>query len=91
MYVTENGIPTADDAHRIDYVRRALTSLHEAMDDGADVRGYFYWSLLDSFEWTHGYRPKFGLVSVDPETFTRSIKPSGRWYGDVARAGRLPS
>jgi beta-glucosidase len=90
LYVTENGIPTADDPHRVDYVRRALTSLHEAMADGADVRGYFYWSLLDSFEWTHGYGPRFGLVSVDPATFTRSIKSSGRWYGEVARAGRLP-
>jgi len=90
IYVTENGIPTGDDDHRIRYVQRALTSLHQAMADGVDVRGYFYWSLLDNFEWTHGYHPTFGIVAFDPTTFERTVKPSGTWYGDVARAGGLP-
>ena len=57
--------------------------------DGLDVRGYFYWSLLDNFEWSLGYRPTFGLVAVDRETQTRTVKPSARWLGEIARANRI--
>ena len=89
VYVTENGLATSDDTQRIAHVHRALTSLHEAMQDGVDVRGYFYWSLLDNYEWLHGYRPTFGLVEVDRTTFERRPKPSLDWYGEVARTGRL--
>ncbi|GGS54590.1 MULTISPECIES: glycoside hydrolase family 1 protein [Actinokineospora] len=88
ILVTENGIATADDAERVDYTRRALTGLARAIDDGVDVRGYLHWSLLDNYEWG-SWTPTFGLVSVDRETFTRTIKPSARWYGGVARAGSL--
>ena len=59
------------------------------IDDGIDVRGYTYWSLLDNFEWAHGYSARFGLVDVDRTTFVRSPKPSARWFGDVARANAL--
>ena len=59
------------------------------LDDGLDVRGYFYWSLMDNFEWAFGYRPRFGLVAVDRETQARTIKPSATWLGDIARANRL--
>jgi beta-glucosidase len=55
------------------------------MKDGIDVRGYFQWSLLDNFEWTLGYRPKFGLVSVDRDTFARTPKPSAQWYAKATR------
>lgn len=89
LYVTENGLATTDDAQRLQYVRRALASLHAAIADGVDVRGYFYWSLLDNYEWLHGYRPRFGLVEVDRQTFTRRPKPSLSWLGDVARTGIL--
>jgi beta-glucosidase len=85
ILVTENGIATTDDAERIDYVRRALAGLHACVADGIDVRGYTYWSLLDNFEWAMGYDPRFGLVSVDRTTFERTMKPSGRWYGEVVR------
>jgi beta-glucosidase len=54
-----------------------------------DVRGYTYWSLLDNFEWAHGYRPTFGLVAVDRTTQARTPKPSAAWLGQVARANRL--
>ncbi len=76
VYVTENGIGTDDDALRIEYVTRALAGVRECLDDGIDVRGYFYWSLLDNFEWVLGYGPTFGLVAVDRETFERTAKPS---------------
>jgi beta-glucosidase len=83
IIVTENGVATADDARRIDYTTGALSSLHAAMDDGADVRGYFHWSLLDNYEWG-SYEPTFGLVSVDRKTFVRTPKPSLAWLGALA-------
>jgi beta-glucosidase len=89
VYVTENGIGTDDDALRIDYVRRALTGLKRCLDDGIDVRGYFYWSLLDNFEWVLGYGPTFGMVAADRDTFERRPKPSAAWLGGVARANAL--
>ncbi len=89
VYVTENGIGTDDDKARIDYVRRALSGLQRCLDDGIDVRGYFYWSLLDNFEWVLGYRPTFGLVEVDRQTFERRPKPSASWLGAIARSNTL--
>jgi len=89
VVVTENGIGTADDAQRIDYVTRALAGVHRCLADGIDVRGYLYWSLLDNFEWTLGYGPTFGLVAVDRDTFARRPKPSAHWLAGVARANAL--
>jgi len=88
-YVTENGIGTDDDALRIEYVTRALAGVRRALDDGIDVRGYFYWSLLDNFEWVLGYGPTFGLFEVDRASFERRPKPSATWFGGVARANGL--
>ncbi|MFL6238203.1 MAG: glycoside hydrolase family 1 protein [Actinomycetes bacterium] len=89
IIVTENGIGTDDDEQRIAYVRTALEGVLACLSDGIDVRGYTYWSLLDNFEWVFGYRPRFGLVAVDRETFERTPKPSAQWYAEVARTGRL--
>lgn len=89
VYVTENGIGTDDDAQRIDYVGRALAGVHRCVADGLDVRGYYYWSLLDNFEWVLGYGPTFGLVAVDRQTFERVPKPSATWLGRIARANTL--
>ncbi|GAB3192839.1 family 1 glycosylhydrolase [Geodermatophilus arenarius] len=89
LLVTENGIATADDTDRIAFTRDALASLAAAVDGGADVRGYVHWSLLDNFEWMLGYRPTFGLVAVDRQTFARTPKPSLAWLGDVARRNGL--
>jgi len=83
ILVTENGIATADDARRIDYLTGALESLRSAMDDGIDVRGYFTWSMLDNWEWGH-WGPTFGLVAVDRTTFARTPKPSLAWFGALA-------
>ena len=85
IMVTENGIGTEDDDQRIRYLDRALRGLRAARQAGVDVRGYFQWSLLDNFEWTFGYEPKFGLVAVDRTTFQRTPKPSAQWYGDATR------
>jgi beta-glucosidase len=89
ILVTENGIATADDTERIEYTSGALAGLHRAISDGIDVRGYLHWSLLDNYEWG-SYRPTFGLVAVDRDTFARTVKPSARWLGGVARANGLP-
>jgi beta-glucosidase len=89
LLVTENGIGTTDDEQRIDYVRQALSGVLDTLSEGIDVRGYTYWSLLDNFEWALGYRPRFGLVSVDRSTFTRTPKPSATWFASVAKANAL--
>ena len=86
IMVTENGIGTADDTRRIAYVKRALQGVANCLKDGVDVRGYTYWSAMDNYEWMRGYRPTFGLIAVDRESQQRSVKPSARWLGAVARA-----
>ena len=62
-----------------------LAGVQRCLADGIDVRGYIHWSLLDNFEWIFGYRPRFGLVSVNRETFERTLKPSARVLGDLAK------
>jgi beta-glucosidase len=91
LVVTENGIATSNDARRIAYVDIALRETLKCMRDGIDVRGYFYWSLLDNFEWARGYSLLFGLVGVDRQTFARRPKPSAYWFGEVARAAKQSS
>jgi beta-glucosidase len=91
--VTESGCAYGDepdaggvvrDTRRIDYHRDYLIALAEAIEEGADVRGYHVWSLLDNFEWSDGYSQRFGLVHVDFASRKRTLKESGRWYGAVA-------
>ena len=89
IWITENGIPgdSLDDHARVDYLAAHLEALGAAIADGADVRRYFVWSFLDSFEWELGYGARFGLVHVDFETQRRTLKRSARWYRDrIARA-----
>ncbi|TPW77993.1 glycoside hydrolase family 1 protein [Schumannella soli] len=89
VYITENGIATADDSRRIDYTRGALTAVREQMDAGSEVRGYLHWSALDNYEWGT-YTATFGLIGWDRETFERTPKPSLAWLGEVAKAQALP-
>jgi beta-glucosidase len=99
MYITENGTSWPDetgvngaihDVLRIRYLARHIAAVHQAIADGADVRGYFCWSLLDNFEWSFGFTKRFGLVHVNYATQRRTVKDSGRWYGQVATTNRLP-
>ncbi len=93
IYITENGMAVADeiddaqvhDEQRINYLQMHLQALHEAMASGVDVQGYFYWSLLDNFEWNSGYAKRFGLVYVDYETQKRTLKDSAYWYRDFVQ------
>ena len=97
IYVTENGCSfdigpdehgVVDDQPRIDYLDSHLNAVAEAIADGADVRGYYCWSLLDNFEWAEGYTQRFGLVHVDFETQARTPKRSFDWYAALIAANR---
>ena len=99
LEVTENGCSYGDapdasgvihDTRRIEFYRGYLEAVARAIDDGADVRGYHAWTLLDNFEWAEGYRQRFGLAWVDFATRDRTLKESGRWYGRVAAENCLP-
>ncbi|MDX2036421.1 MAG: GH1 family beta-glucosidase [Isosphaeraceae bacterium] len=98
FYMTESGACFADrvdergeilDLDRREYVRNYLLSVHRAIDEGFDIRGYFLWSFLDNFEWAEGYEKRFGIVHVDFETQARTPKLSARWYSEVIRTNRL--
>ncbi|MFD9092524.1 GH1 family beta-glucosidase [Streptomyces collinus] len=99
LYITENGAayddkPDADgrvhDPERIAYLHGHLAAVRRAITDGADVRGYYLWSLMDNFEWAYGYSKRFGAVYVDYQTLERTPKSSARWYSEAARTGVLP-
>ena len=92
--ITENGMAGMDwvaldgkvhDANRIDFLHRYLLSLERAIDDGIPVIGYQQWSIMDNFEWCHGYDKRFGLIYVDYRTQKRTPKDSAYWYGQVIR------
>lgn len=100
LLVTENGAAYDDyadpegevhDPERIAYLRAHLAAVHRAIADGADVQGYFLWSLLDNFEWAYGYGKRFGVVHVDFASQRRTPKDSARWYAGVVARGCLPS
>jgi len=98
VLITENGVPddatdssqpTADRA-RVDFLRRHLGAVHQAIGEGSRVTGYHAWSLLDNFEWFAGYSQRWGLVRVDFNTLARSPKSSAFWYSAVARSNSIP-
>ena len=97
LYVTENGAAYEDvvsedgaihDEERADYIRRHIEAVSDAIDEGADVRGYFVWSFLDNFEWAWGYNKRFGIVRVDYDSQVRTVKDSGLEYAKII-AGAL--
>ena len=98
VYVTENGAAFpdiltdegVDDPKRIHYYRRYLAAANRALDEGANLKGYFAWTLLDNFEWAEGYTQRFGLVHVDFKTQKRTPKRSFEWFQAVISEGELP-
>lgn len=95
IVVTENGLAGIDwvdldgrvrDPQRIDYTRRYLRELRRAADDGVDIRGYFYWSIMDNFEWQSAFKERFGLIHIDYATGARTLKDSARWYRTVIQS-----
>ncbi|HEY6641238.1 GH1 family beta-glucosidase [Povalibacter sp.] len=93
VYITENGAAFADPAQadgelledplRVDYFRTHIRAVHDALRAGADVRGYFAWSMLDNFEWALGYSKRFGIIHVDYQTQKRTLKASATFFADV--------
>lgn len=89
IYVTENGVADAKDDRRELFLRRYLFALSAAIKDGCDVRGYFYWSLLDNFEWAEGYNMKFGLYEVDFKSQERRLRAGSKFFMDVVNADSI--
>ncbi len=89
VYITENGIADEKDEKRAEFIKEHLKWVHKAISEGIDVRGYFYWSLLDNFEWDKGFWPRFGLVEVDYKTMARSIRNSALEYAKICRENTL--
>jgi beta-glucosidase len=89
IIVTEHGVATADDAERIEFITEGLKALYWTIKDGVNLRGYIHWSAFDNFEWAHGYAMQFGLIGVDRTTQERTIKPSAKFLGEIARTNRL--
>jgi beta-glucosidase len=98
MYITENGIALPEqpdsegrvnDTRRIAFLRDHLVAAHRALEKGVPLRGYFHWSLMDNFEWGHGYTKRFGLFRVDFETLKRTPKASATWYRHMIAANAV--
>ena len=96
VIISENGMSNVDwmmmdgrvhDPQRIDYVRRHLLEFERAGEDGVEPAGYFLWSLMDNFEWSHGFKQRLGIVFVDFVTGKRTLKDSALWYGKVIASG----
>lgn len=85
IYVTENGIADAKDDRRELFIRRYLYAMSRARQEGCDVRGYFYWSLMDNFEWSEGYDMKFGLYEVDFQTQERRLREGANVYAKIIK------
>jgi len=100
LAITENGAAFEDeltpdgrvhDADRVAYLHDHIDAVGEAIERGADVRGYFVWSLMDNFEWSYGYSKRFGVVRVDYDTLERTVKDSGHWYSELIATNAVPS
>jgi beta-glucosidase len=87
LYITEHGAASRDENFRILDLAEHLRELQGAVNHGVDVRGFFYWSLLDNFEWQFGYTKKFGLLAVDfnDEKLPRKMTRVGEFYRDICR------
>ncbi len=89
LLITENGICTEDDRIRWDYIKRHLEAVQQARDEGVQVIGYIYWSLMDNFEWDKGFAPRFGLLEVNYRNFQRTVRESATKLAEVIRKGEI--
>jgi beta-glucosidase len=98
IYITENGAAFDDyvdpnghvlDHNRVAYLQEHISAVHDALDAGVNVQGYFVWSLLDNFEWAYGYSRRFGIVWVDFPSGERLAKESFRWYRDTIKSNTV--
>ncbi len=89
IYVTEHGVSDGRDKYRPWFIEECLKNVHLAIAEGADVRGYSHWSLIDNFEWAHGWTQKFGLYTVDCKTFKRTARPSAKVYAEICKNNKV--
>ncbi len=89
IYITENGLADQDDSQRKEFIQKHIFWMQKAIQKGVDVRGYFYWSLLDNFEWDKGFWPRFGLIGIDYRTQKRTIRKSAVEYRNLFLYGEL--
>ena len=87
IIVTENGVADAKDNIRADFIKNHLKYILKAKNKGVNIKGYLYWSLLDNFEWAHGFKPRFGLIKVDYKTQKRTIRQSAKVYEKIIKSG----
>jgi beta-glucosidase len=90
IYITENGVPDSDDDVRPRFIATHLAEAWRAVQEGADLRGFYHWTLVDNFEWCEAYGLKFGLFGIDPDTGERVPKTSAAVYGRIAQANGVP-
>jgi beta-glucosidase len=91
IYITEHGVADGKDKYRAKYIDDSLRQIHRSISEGADVRGYFHWSLLDNFEWDKGFWPRFGLIEIDYATQERKIRDSALHYAEIIKANAVTS
>ena len=89
IYITETGIPDNTDSRRPRFLITHLAATHRALSEGLPVKGFYFWSLIDNFEWAEGFGARFGLIDLDLASGRRTLKPSGRLYADIVRQGGL--
>jgi len=89
LYISEAGIADASDSKRADYIQRLVQHMHKAIEEGADLRGYMYWSLMDNYELAHGYEKRFGLIAINFDTLERTVRDSAQVYARIARSNSV--
>jgi beta-glucosidase len=88
IFITENGLADSHDRQRTDFIKKMLTQVHAALSHGVKIKGYFYWSLLDNYEWHHGFWPRFGLIEVDRENGLKRIPRKSFYdYAEICKNG----
>lgn len=89
LFVSESGLADHDDSDRAEYIKRQVSGTWLAIQDGVDVRGHMYWSLLDNYEWALGFEKRFGLVEIDYDTLERKIRPSAYVYKEICQKNAI--
>lgn len=89
IIISENGICTEDDSVRKEFIHRHIVEVAHAIEKHVPVIGYLHWSLLDNFEWEHGFKPRFGLIEVDYKTHERRVKESAKYYSEIAKTNEI--
>ena len=89
IYITENGVADVQDKHRENFILNHLQWLHQAIEEGVDVRGYLHWTLMDNYEWAFGFKPRFGLIEIDYKTQKRTIRKSALTYAKICQENAI--